>query len=601
MGLSSRSLHRLFVIPSALVLGLCAPAALRAQSPVAGDWQGTLAVNGTTLHLALHISGSGDTLQATLDSIDQNAFGLPVSSISFHARTLTLAAETLHAGYTATLSADGGALSGTFTQGGASLPVNFARLSAPQPAKPAADKAPKPGRADNTDEPGDSVEGTWSGAFSLPSGKLPVVFHFVSAAGKLSATMDSPRQGATGIAVTLTRAGNSLHMAVSFADATFDGSFSPDLQTLTGTWTQRGNSLPLVLTRSPAGNAASASPTAQVAAPRRPQNPVPPFPYRAEDVSYTNTQQGDTLAATLTIPPGKGPFPAVLLITGSGAQDRDETLLGHKPFLVLADFLSRHGIAVLRADDRGTARSTGNFATATTEDFATDTEAGVAFLRTRREINPRRIGLIGHSEGGLVASLVASHNPGIAFIVLLSAPGVPGDQIVTEQQRQILLASGLPQAQLDESVAVEKQLLAADEQPGTAAEREQRLRTLLLASQPGATPEQLGPLVDQLTSPWFRGFLMLDPAAFLRKVKCPVLVLSGSKDLQVPPAQNLPAIRAALTAAGNSRVEVHEVPGLNHLFQPSSTGLPSEYAAIETTIDPAVLEIIARWVLQQHA
>jgi pimeloyl-ACP methyl ester carboxylesterase len=268
--------------------------------------------------------------------------------------------------------------------------------------------------------------------------------------------------------------------------------------------------------------------------------------------------------------------------------------MGHKPFLVLSDYLTRRGIAVLRVDDRGIGKSTGDFATATTADFATDVEAGIAFLKTRAEVDPKRIGLIGHSEGAIIAPMVAARNKDVAFLVMLAGSGVPGDQIIAEQTRLLALAAGAPAAAADQGAEAERKMLAL-------AVKEKHSPTLaadLRASLKGQLPaDQIDAAVRQLTSPWFLYFISYDPAPALRQLRCPVLVLNGSKDLQVPPAQNLPAIRAAL--ADDKQAQIVELPGLNHLFQTAQTGAPAEYAKIEETMAPVALQTIAAWVLEQ--
>jgi fermentation-respiration switch protein FrsA (DUF1100 family) len=330
---------------------------------------------------------------------------------------------------------------------------------------------------------------------------------------------------------------------------------------------------------------------------RRPQNPVKPYPYREEDVTYTIKAAGNTLAATLTVPPGKGPFPAVLLIVGSGPHDRDESLMGHKPFLVLSDYLTRKGIVVLRADKRGVGKSTGDYATATTADFAADAEAGVAFLKSRPEVDPHKIGLIGHSEGGIIAPLAAVADPDVAFIVLMAGSGVPGDQIIVEQARLIAEAGGETKEKAAADAEKERETLALVETEKDPAALNKLLGIKLAAE--GVPDAQIAAQTKALTSPWIRYFLTYDPATALRKLTCPVLALSGEKDLQVPPAQNLPAIRKALEESGNKHVEVDELPGLNHLFQTAKTGSPSEYAQIEETMSPVALDKIAAWILKQ--
>jgi pimeloyl-ACP methyl ester carboxylesterase len=326
---------------------------------------------------------------------------------------------------------------------------------------------------------------------------------------------------------------------------------------------------------------------------RRPQVPVRPYPYREEDVVYENPAAAIKLAATLTIPSGQGPFSAVILITGSGPQDRDESMAGHRPFLILSDYLTRRGIAVLRADDRGIGKSTGNFQTATTADFAADAEAGVAYLKTRSEVDPRRIGLIGHSEGGIIAPMLAARNPDVAFIVMMAAPGVPGDEIVELQPLSMEEANGVRFKAAEKEAAQQREVDAIIKTGHDEAAIERKLRQR-------AAEGDLYPLIEGrisvMNSTWFRYSLNYDPAVVLRKVTRPVLAINGEKDIQVSPKQNLPVIRRALEESGNKDFEVDELPGLNHLFQTAATGAPREYAEIEETMSPLALEKIANWI-----
>jgi len=411
--------------------------------------------------------------------------------------------------------------------------------------------------------------------------------HITNTEDGLIATLDSPDQGMKGLPSSgVTRSGSNFKVEFKGIGGVFQAMINSDRSALEGTWSQ-GREFPLVLKK-----AKSAGEMVR----RRPQNPVKPYPYGEEEVSYENKPAAVRFAATLTIPAGKGPFPAVFLITGSGPQDRDESLLEHKPFFVLADYLTRKGIVVLRADDRGFGKSTGSFANATTEDFATDAEAAVAYLKTRSEVDRKKIGLIGHSEGGMIGPMVAVRNPDVAFIVILAGPGVRGDEILPEQHKLIAEANGASATQSEKDAEQEKQLLATVEREKDDVVLEKTLRAKLA----GAVPEaQLGVAVHQLTTPWMKFFLTYDPALTLEKVKCPVLVLSGEKDLQVPPAQNLPPIREALASSGNKNYEVDEMPGLNHLFQTAKTGSVSEYAEIEETMSPVAMEKIASWILKQ--
>jgi pimeloyl-ACP methyl ester carboxylesterase len=438
--------------------------------------------------------------------------------------------------------------------------------------------------------PAPSMDGAWAGALDISGIQLHLVFHIASSAAGLTSTMDSPDQGAKGIPTTSTTlTGNKLTIAVAMIHGEFVGTASPDGKSIAGMWEQGGNSLPLTL--KPLTGAASLEP-------KRPQTPKPPFPYASEDVTYPNPQGHNTLAATLTLPEGKGPFPAVLLITGSGPNDRDETILGHKPFLVLADYLTRHGIAVLRADKRGVGKSTGDLATATSADFATDAQAGLDYLHTRTEIDPRRTGLLGHSEGGLIAPVVAAAHPAeVAFIVLLAGPGEPGLDIIVAQTRLISLASGVAPAVAEKNAAEERTLLTTVTQSKDDASLQQQLTVALGAD--GMPKDRVPGTIQQLTSPWFRYFLSYDPAPTLARARCPVLALDGSKDVQVPPAENLALIRKALESGDNKHVTTEELPGLNHLFQHATTGAPNEYAKIEETISPEVLTKVSTWILAQ--
>ncbi|MFZ0961275.1 MAG: alpha/beta fold hydrolase [Terriglobia bacterium] len=542
---------------------------------LAGDWQGTLKAGGAELRLVLHITkGDGGELKATMDSVDQEVNGIPVSAITVKDSQLKFAVDAVGGAYEGKVNAAATQIEGTWSQG-QPLPLVFKRATA------AAKTAPKPAK------PSD-IDGAWMGTLDAGVMKLRIVFHVTNTEDGLTATMDSPDQNAKGLPVTsVTRNGASLKLELKQMAGEFDGEIAKDLTTIDGTWTQRGSSLPLVLKR--------VKDAAELER-RRPQNPVKPYPYRDEEVSYPNPVAGITLAATLTIPPGKGPFPAVLLIAGSGPHDRDEALMGHRPFLVLSDYLTRQGIAVLRADDRGVGKSGGTFASATTADLATDAEAGVEYLKQRPEVNPRKIGLIGHSEGGIIAPMVAARDPDVAFIVMMAGSGVPGDQILVAQSRLIAEAAGQSPAEAEKSANEEREVLALVKNGKDKTALESDLRKRLAGK---GTDAQVDAQIHAITSPWFRYFLAYDPAGALRKVQCPVLALNGEKDLQVPPSLNLPAIRQALTEGGNKHFEADELPGLNHLFQTARTGAPSEYAEIEETMSPLALEKIGGWILKQ--
>jgi uncharacterized protein len=432
------------------------------------------------------------------------------------------------------------------------------------------------------------IAGDWLGTLNINGSSLRIVFHIQSTTDGLHATLDSPDQYARDLPISSAELKDGILKLVSERlNGRFEGSISEDLSVLTGTWTQGPGSWPLVLKRTTKTTSLERHP--------RPQEPKKPYPYREEDVAYDNPAGGDRLAATLTIPNGKGPFPAVVLITGSGPQDRDETILDHKPFLVLADSLTRKGIAVLRADDRGVGKSTGTFDGATTADFATDTEAGIAYLKTRPEIDPRKIGLIGHSEGGIIAPMIAARNRDVAFIVMMAGTGVPGDQVLVTQVELLTEAAGKSHEEAMKAGANEGEILALLKQDPDPAAFEKAVREKFASQLPDT---RVGATIMALKSPWLRYFVVYDPAVALRKVTCPVLALNGEKDMQVSPKQNLPAIRKSLEAAGNKNFEIDELPGLNHLFQTAKTGSVKEYGEIEETISPVALEKISGWILK---
>jgi uncharacterized protein len=389
--------------------------------------------------------------------------------------------------------------------------------------------------------------------------------------------MDSLDQGAKDLPASfIVQNGMAVKCELQRIGGAFAGTLNAAGSEMSGTWTQGGGSLPIVFRR-----------TEKPAVLSRPQEPKKPYPYGEEEIRYENKAGGAKLAGTLTLPPGKGPFPAVLLITGSGQQDRDEALMGHRPFLVLADHLTRKGIAVLRVDDRGTGGSTGEVMTATTEDFAGDVLAGVEFLKGRgKQIDIHKIGLIGHSEGGTIAPMVATRSQDVAFIVMMAGTGVPGDAILMAQVESLSKA-GVPAPDVAKNLDMERQVLQIIKKESDPKMREARLREL--SSELSAHAE---------ASPWLRFFIMYDPAAALRKVTCPVLALNGELDLQVPSSMNLPAIAKALEDGGNRDYEIVKFPKLNHLFQTSRTGLPSEYGEIEETIAPVALETMSGWILR---
>lgn len=429
------------------------------------------------------------------------------------------------------------------------------------------------------------ISGAWHGKLSLPTGSLTIVFHISQTEQDVYVTtLDSPDQGANGIKTQTTSFNDStLIIQIPVIHASYKGKLNSD-NTINGTFTQ-GMPLPLNLKKGEASR------------PKRPQEPQPPFPYRSEEVTVRNERDGINLAGTLTLPEKGTKFPAVVMVTGSGAQNRDEEIMGHKPFFVIADYLTRNGIAVLRCDDRGTAASQGTHATATNEDFATDTEAMVNYLRSRKEINAKKIGIIGHSAGGIIAFIVAQKDPSIAFVVSLAGAGVRGDSLMLKQVELISKSQGMPDAvwqgmkpsirnryailqQTDKTPEELQKELYADVTKTMSPEQLKDLNTI----------QQLSAQISSMTSPWYLHFMRYDPAQDLKKLKCPVLALNGEKDIQVDAAMNLTAIQERVTGNGNKNVTVKAYPNLNHLFQTCEKGTLASTTACGSTNTVAPVE-----------
>lgn len=441
------------------------------------------------------------------------------------------------------------------------------------------------------------LNGSWSGKLKLPNGiQLTVVFNIENLDGKYSATLDSPDQGVNGIPCGEVKVtADSISIDVPAIVGSYSGKINSEAKTITGLWTQSGSSFELNLEYSK-----------EFVKPNRPQEPKPPFTYNSEDVKFFNEKDSITLAGTFTYPKEVRKFPAMVLITGSGAQNRDEEIFNHKPFLVISDFLTKNGYAVLRFDDRGVGESEGNHSLATTYDFAEDVRAAVEYLKTRKEVDKNKIGLIGHSEGGMIASIVASESDEIAFIILMAGPGLPGDSILYLQTELIYRAEGQSEEKIQEILNELRDVYSILKSDIDEAEMKEKLKAKYQQRFEKMSEEEKQRFGDFntymemeiriATSPWFKSFLKFDPRPFLEKVKCPVLAINGEKDLQVPPKENLPAIEEALKRGGNKNFIVKELPNLNHLFQTSKFGTIGEYGVIEETISPIALETILNWL-----
>lgn len=444
----------------------------------------------------------------------------------------------------------------------------------------------------------------WLGVVELPGQKLNIAVILAQVEGGYEGTLDIPMQGLSkGELSDISLEGDELRF-------TFEISGLPEVnwpkwvvtidetgKAASGELHQSGATFPTTLTLDESGEQEIL---------RRPQHPERPLPYREIEVVVDAGEH--TLAGTLTLPDtdkfGEGPYPTALLITGSGPQDRDETLLGHKPFLVLSDHFARRGIAALRCDDRGFGESTGEFSTATTLDFADDARACVDFLREHPSVG--EIGLVGHSEGGLIAPFVAKGNDDVDFVVLMAGPGVPGREVLVRQTRAISEVAGMSEEQLDQQEKLQKQVHTLVVEEGDEEQIRDQLRQLVVlqlgASGVKYNDEILGQYVDQsydqITSPWAKRFLTLDPRPAIAAMEQPTLAVFGSLDIQVLPSQNLYEMQRVFVEAGKQNFLTAEFEGLNHLFQPATTGAMSEYSEIETTFDEQALKTISDWILE---
>ena len=437
-----------------------------------------------------------------------------------------------------------------------------------------------------------NLNGYWVGKVNLPTVKITASFHFSEdESGKQIISLSVLEDGTKDLPCELVKVTtDSMVIYTPKIDHTYSGVFQNDT-TIKGEWTKNRINTPLTLVK-----------TNKAPILKRPQTPQPPFPYYSEEVEYINPESGLKLAGTITIPKNAEACPAVVMITGSGAQDRDETLYEHKPFAVIAHYLTLSGIAVLRVDDRGVGGSEGNISTATSKDFAGDVLAGVNFLKARKEIDAENIGLIGHSEGGLIAPLAATSSDDIAFFVMMAGPGMTGEQIMKEQNVLALAAAGISEFQIKQSTMLNQRIFEIIKTEPDSAKTLEQLRTIISRGfYPGMNDEMKAGIDAQIASfnnNWVRFFLTYDPKPTLQKVSCPVLAINGVKDLQVP-VSNLDLIKSAITSGGNTNVTTIAFENLNHLFQNCDTGSAAEYSQIEQTIDPEVLKTIKDWIMKQ--
>ena len=453
-----------------------------------------------------------------------------------------------------------------------------------------------------------SIIGNWEGSLQVQGMELPAVFHISKdSTGKLIGTFDSPKQMAYGLKCSSVSVNaDSVIIEMKGFGAKYFGLLSTDNKSITGKWSQGGMSLPLDIKKT--SDVATANEI------KRPQTPKPPFNYSSEDIIYNNTDKSIQFGATFTFPknPAAKKYPAVILITGSGLQDRDETTLEHKPFAVIADYLTNQGIAVLRVDDRGKGKTTGDFKNATTADFAKDVEAGIEYLKTRKEVDVNNIGMIGHSEGGVIAPMVASRRKDIKFIVLLAGPAVPITDLMEQQNTDVLLSVGVSKQDEELYRPLYKKIISISIEEKDSSVAAKKISTAFenwraatpatsVKNTTGVTDEKskgnfIEKFIEEINNPWFNYFIKFKPANYLSKLHCAVLALNGEKDIQVAAAPNIEAIRKIMVEKKVKTFKVEVLPGLNHLFQHCKKCDVSEYAEIEETFAPEALQIIGDWI-----
>lgn len=439
-------------------------------------------------------------------------------------------------------------------------------------------------------------DGIWQGNFVIEKNSLLMVLRIEHENDKLKAVMDMPQQMMLQYKnLKLSSRDDSLFLDLPAFGASYKALLQGD--SLRGFWSQGGEDIPLVLGRTPEDKAFRL---------HRPQTPIGPFPYVEREVSFTNKKADIVLSGTLTLPDTLSEWPVVVLVSGSGPQTRDEELLEHRPFLVIADYLTRNGIGVLRYDDRGVGKSQGNFSLATTHDFSSDASAAISFLRNQPNVDRNAIGLIGHSEGGLIAFMQASQNKQLRFAISLAGVAVPCTQLLLMQQDLIREGYGVSEEAREYLWGFNAQFFDLLQTSSSTEDLRNKTLGLLAEAKADLSEEQLeeyglndrfvNALIMQSSTPWFKTFVAMIPSAYLKKNRCHLLALNGSHDVQVPAQANIEAFETWVARKPGRFTESHVFNGLNHLFQPCTSGMTTEYAMIETTIDPVVLQYMTDWI-----
>ena len=564
---------------------------LSAQKKLTGAWEGKLNIGAASIRLVFHFDQQKDgEYTGSMDSPDQGATGIAFDKVGMRGDSVALLIRKINGGFDGLMTNDS-TIDGNFHQGGKSLPMTLKKSSGVIKIAP-----PKKSMSKR------NVKGIWEGKLNVNSISVRINFHFDKQKDDIyTGTMDSPDQGVMGVPcqqVVLT--GDSIDIEVNMT-IKMRGVLADDTSII-GYWNQGNKTFPISLNK-----------VKELSKnPNRPQTPKPPYSYNSEDIEYDNADKSVHFGATFTYPKGAGPFPTAILITGSGQQDRDETLLSHKPFAVIADYLTKKGIAVLRVDDRGMGKSTGDVQNATSADFANDVEVGLAYLKNRKEVDQKRMGMIGHSEGGLIASIVAARNPDIDFVIMLAGPGVKGSDVLLKQTEDIMISEGTPAETVRAYCIIFKQLLqdfttnndtslirkkvTSDFAHWKSAQTETTLKALKIGLDSSDDYKLINLFMHDFSSPWTNYFVKSDPRPLIEKFRYKVLALDGSKDLQVNAEMNLAGINKALKKSKSPSFETKELPGLNHLFQHCKKCTIEEYGELEETFSPEALEIMWKWL-----
>lgn len=545
-----------------------------AQQSVVKSWEGSLDVGmGGKLKVILHITQTGDgKLAATMDSPDQNAMGIKVDSVIIHENNIKITSSIVGGMFIGKVNQDFTQIDGEWKQAGKTFPLTLKPLSL-------------------------TYLSFWQGVLNAGGSKLKMIVKFFNAGNdSLGAFLDSPDQGVKDIPASKVIYGDdSVYFAVKVVNGFYSGKLSSAKSKIEGKWNQGGTSFPLLLEK-----------IDKVDEVKRPQVPQKPYQYNEEEVTFENKEAGITLAGTFTYPKEGKNFPAVILVTGSGPQNRDEEVFGHKPFLIWSDYLTRNGIAVLRYDDRGVGKSTGKNYGCTSVDFTADAIAAVNYLKGRKEVNKKKIGIAGHSEGGVIAPIAANKCHDISFIVLGAGTAVPGDEILLLQISAISKMEGTPEYKIKQEYELNKknfEIIKSSKDSLECVEKINRLYDDYYNSLPDSEkskPENSSAVIEQrkkgFMSTWMRYFLKYDPRTELVKLQIPVLALFGGKDIQVAPSQNKDEMEKALKKSKSKNYKVIVLPGMNHIFQECETGSISEYAKIEQTTSPKMLTVMTEWI-----